>query len=171
MRTPSIASAIMLLVPLLVACPPENNDFPDMGPDPIEPVFPADISSWHQARGCRFSHEHELAYINVLVDAAAEEPYRELSPDFPYPIGATLVKPAYLDEDCTTITGYTAMQKISENTAPDGTGWRWQRLNADREVLEDGVIGSCITCHAHHCTPGQCGTPDCGYDLTCNEEL
>lgn len=141
----------------------------DMGPT-VDPIFPEDISGWAEARDCRFSHEHELAYIRVLVDPDAEVPYRELSPDHPYPEGATLVKPAYLDEDCTTITGYTAMKKLPIGASPEGNDWRWQRLDADRNVLEDGEIATCITCHRHHCTEPQCGYPDCGYDLTCNEE-
>ena len=134
-------------------------------------MFPEDISGWQEARSCRFSHEHELAYVRVLVDAAAEAPYRELSDDFPYPVGATLVKPAYVDEDCTIVTGYTAMQKLTAGSAPSGNDWRWQRLTADRQIVEDGEIATCITCHQHHCTEPDCGYTDCGYDLTCNEEL
>lgn len=151
----------------LLACGPAEEDETVVDADPI---FPADLSTWSEARPCGFTHEHELRYIRVVVDEAAEAPYRELSPDYPYPVGATLVKLEYDDEECTDLVGYTAMEKQPEGYSDDGNDWRWQRVTVDREVTEDGELPTCIACHEHHCTEGLCGYPDCGFDLTCAQE-
>lgn len=139
-------------------------------PSEPTPVFPEDLSTWHEGRPCGFTHEHELRYIRVLVDAAAEAPYRELSSDFPYSVGATLVKLEYDDEDCQTLIGYTAMQKREAGYSKLGNDWQWQRVTVNREVVEDGELRACIGCHTHHCTFPQCGYDRCGYDLTCGLE-
>lgn len=136
-----------------------------------KPIFPEDLSGWAEVRECGFTHEHELRYIRVLVDEQAEVPYRELSPDYPYEVGATLVKLEYDDPLCETIIGYTAMKKQSPGYSSVGNDWRWQRLTADRRVVEDGgELMTCINCHEHHCTPPECGYPKCGFDLTCGKE-
>ncbi len=135
-----------------------------------EPIFPSDLSGWKEGRACGFTHEHELRYIRVLVDAAAETPYKELSADHPYPVGATLVKLEYDDEACTKLLGYTAMRKEPAGYSAAGHDWRWQRVGVDRQVTEDGELKSCIHCHEHHCTEPQCGYAGCGYDLTCAQE-
>lgn len=150
---------------LLVGCWSEA----DPPPAP-EAVFPADLSGWAEARTCTHSHEHELRYIRVLVDAAAKAPYEQLNAEHPYPVGATLVKLEYDDADCTQLLGYTAMQKQAAGAYPTGNDWRWQRLTSDRRVIEDGALSSCISCHTHHCTQPTCGHADCGFDLTCGKE-
>lgn len=139
----------------------------DAGGEP-EPqaVFPADFDdTYHEARDCRGSHEHELRYVRVLVSHDAQGPYDALSPDMPYPVGATLVKPEYEDEDCETLLGYTAYRKLDEDENPAGGDWWWQRLDTERRVLEEGAPWRCINCHTVHCAPPY------GYDLTCAEEL
>lgn len=156
------------------SCGPGGDEMTTTDGGPLldaEPVFPPDISGWAEGRPCGFTHEHELRYVRVLVDAASEDPYRELTADHPYPVGATLVKLEYDDEDCTELIGYTAMQKQEAGYSEVGHDWRWQRVTAEREVVEDGELETCITCHEHHCTEPQCGYPDCGFDLTCAQEL
>ena len=135
-----------------------------------EPVFPADLSGWTEGRACGFSHEHDLRYIRVLVNDKAREPYKALDAAVPYPVGAALVKLEYDDEDCGTVVAYTAMEKQLAGYSAPGHDWRWQRLTADRKVLDDGEVKTCITCHEHHCTEPQCGYADCGFDLTCAQE-
>jgi hypothetical protein len=135
------------------------------------PVFPSDVATWQEGRPCGFTHEHDLRYIRVVTDEAAEVPYQALDAQYPYPVGATLVKLEYDDEDCTTLLGYTAMQKQQSGYSKTGHDWRWQRVDKDRTVIEDGEIDVCITCHQHHCTWPMCGYADCGIDLTCGQEL
>jgi hypothetical protein len=135
-----------------------------------EPVFAASVASWQQGRACMLSHEHELRYVRVVVDAAAAIPYAMLAPEHPYPVGATLVKLEYDDPGCTALLGYTAMQKQAAGSAPLANDWRWQRVDAKRRVLEDGAPNSCVNCHRHHCEEPECGFPKCGFDLTCGLE-
>jgi len=140
---------------------------PDAGRDAgLQPVFPTDVErTYTELRGCRESHEHELHFIRVLVSPSALEPYQALSPDTPYPVGATLVKLEYDDEDCAELVLYTAYRKLVKNANPAGGDWLWQRVSPEREVLDHGAPWRCINCHTYHCAPPY------GYDLTCAEEL
>lgn len=131
-----------------------------------QPVFPEDPElAWREIRDCRHSHEHELRFIRVFASPTAEEPYLALSPDVPYPVGATLVKLEYDDPDCTELLGYTALQKLEPGKQPAGGDWLWQRVNGEGEVEEEGAMSRCVNCHAVHCEPPH------GYDLTCAEEI
>lgn len=131
-----------------------------------EPVFPADFAEHYpEVRDCRHSHEHELRYIRVMVSESAREPYARLSPDTPYPVGATLVKLEYDDPDCAELVEYTAYRKLPAGENPPGNDWLWQRVSPERVVVEQGAPWTCITCHKYHCAPPY------GYDLTCAEEL
>lgn len=161
------ASLTRRAIPLLVLASLSCNGEPDAGP---KPVFPTDLSGWAERRPCAFTHEHELRYIRVVCDELADVPYQELSEDYPYAEGATIVKLEYDDENCTELLGYTAMQKQAAGYSDTGRDWRWQRVTVDREVVEDGELETCITCHRFHCTPPECGYEGCGYDLTCGEE-
>jgi len=143
----------------------------DAGPRPPptpgpQPVFPADLErTYTELRGCRESHEHELHFIRVLVSPSAIEPYQALSPDLPYPEGATLVKLEYDDDACSELVLYTAYRKLAPNANLAGGDWLWQRVGPERDVIEEGAPWRCINCHTYHCAPPY------GYDLTCAEEL
>jgi hypothetical protein len=152
---------------VLLGCEEGPDDVPDAGHEPARAaVFPADFADrYRETRDCRHSHEHELHYIRVLVSADAEAPYAALSPDEPYPVGATLVKAEYDDELCELLVGYTAYEKRAKGENPAGGDWWWQKLDADENVLEEGAPWRCINCHTVHCAPPY------GYDLTCAEEL
>ena len=136
-----------------------------------DPVFPEDVATWAEGRPCSFTHEHELRYVRVLVNDKARIPYRELSIDHPYEVGATLVKLEYEDSACSEVIGYTAMRKEASGYSEDGHDWHWQRVDAERNVVEDGAnLRTCISCHEHHCSWPQCGYQKCGFDLTCGIE-
>lgn len=160
----------LLLSVLAAGCSGPGNDDehadagpPDAGP---APVFPSNIErTYQEMRDCRQSHEHELHYIRVLASPSAQAPYTALSPDMPYPVGATLVKVEYDDEDCSERVLYTAYRKLALGENPIGNDWLWQRVSPEREVLEQGAPWRCINCHSYHCAPPN------GYDLTCAEEL
>jgi hypothetical protein len=138
---------------------------PEAGSGP-SPVFPADVAERYQEmRDCRHSHEHELRYIRVLVSESAREPYARLSPEAPYPVGATLVKLEYDDPECMELLEYTAYRKLEPGANPEGDDWLWQRVSREREVVEEGAPWRCVGCHRAHCAPPY------GYDLTCAEEL
>jgi hypothetical protein len=155
----------------LLACDeakPSRDAGHDGGPGEPVPraVFPADVAeSYREVRDCRNSHEHELHYIRVLVSHDAEVPYEALSPEQPYPVGATLVKLEYDEEGCETLLGYTAYRKLPKGEHPAGGDWWWQKLDEEQNVLEEGAPWRCLNCHTVHCAPPY------GYDLTCAEEL
>jgi hypothetical protein len=135
-------------------------------PPGAQPVFPESPELvWREIRDCRHSHEHELRFIRVFASPTAEEPYLALSPDTPYPVGATLVKLEYDDPGCTELLGYTALQKLEPGAQPTGGDWLWQRVNDTREVEEEGAMVRCVNCHQVHCDAPH------GYDLTCAEEI
>jgi hypothetical protein len=135
-------------------------------PSGAQPVFPENPDLvWREIRDCRHSHEHELRFIRVFASPTAEDSYLALSPEVPYPVGATLVKLEYDDPNCTTLLGYTALQKLAPGEQPEGGDWMWQRVNAGHEVEEEGAMTRCVNCHAVHCEPPY------GYDLTCAEEI
>jgi hypothetical protein len=129
-------------------------------------IFPLDFEAHYaEMRSCRHSHEHELRFIRVFASESAATPYATLSAEAPYPPGAILVKAEYDDGLCEEVLGFTAMQKLVEGENPDGGDWRWQKLDADLELLEDGAPLRCVSCHAQHCAPPH------GFDLSCAEEI
>jgi hypothetical protein len=133
-------------------------DAPSASPSPI---FPADYAdSYVEVRSCRKSADHELEQVRVLVDAEALGPYEDRAGSFPE--GAIVLKEQYDASDTTCsgpITQWTVMQRNGE--ASKRLGWDWQRVAANRRVIETNAP-SCHGCHAS-CS----GAPQAGYDFTC----
>ena len=134
---------------VLVAC----------GQDAATPAFRADYAaSYALVRDCRSSSDHDLHRIRVLADPAALAPYRDRTAGFP--TGAIVLKEEFdfADSDCTgPVIEWTVMEKLATT---DNLGWRWQRIDADRDVVTADEP-RCINCHTN------CGvTPD-GYLGTC----
>ena len=141
-------------------------------PSEPAPVFPAGaLATWLELRDCRLSHEHELRWIRVLASPTAEAPYTALSADVPYPSGAVLLKAEYDDATCSVPLGFTAMHKEAAGYWDEGHDWRWQKTDAERKVLQNGRLETCVGCHLLHCEPPTCHGGSCGFDLTCGEEL
>lgn len=156
----------LLLIVLLTAC--DDGAPADDADAGVVPAFPRDVeSAWTEMRDCRHSHEHDLRHIRVFADPGAEAPYAALSPDVPYPVGATLVKLEYELPGCKPeeFRGYTVLRKEPAGYAPDTGDWRWQAVDPDFEVVADGVIPRCVGCHRVHCKP-----PDYGFDFTCADD-
>jgi hypothetical protein len=128
------------------------------GGDPAEPGFPADYAaSYGEVRDCRASADHDLNQIRVLADPAAMAAY--LARDVDFPAGAIVLKEEYdfADDTCTgPIVQWTVM--VRDPAGP--VGWRWQRVDADRDVVSEDEA-RCTTCHA------TCGVPPDGYLGTC----
>jgi hypothetical protein len=150
---------LLLLALVLSAC---SDDAEPARPDPI---FPPDFeTAWKEARSCRFSHDHDLRSIRVFADAQAFEPYTLWSK--PYPVGATIVKIEYDDDQCTKVMGLSAMQKLPQGADPALGDWLWQKLDAKQQVIQsEDIPGRCIDCHEFHCRPPY------GFDLACGENL
>ncbi len=125
------------------------------------PLFPESYRAiYEEVRGCRRSADHDLEYIRVLVPPEVKAAY--LSREAPFPVGTLIVKEQYADSLCTDLAGFTAMRRAEAGYAPMGGDWFWQRLEADRRVLEQGRIARCTTCH-RACAEAP------GHDWTCAE--
>lgn len=134
------------------------------GPDETPPatsMIPADYASrFPQVRGCRMTFEHISSYgagtpsisnIRVVLSPAAMANYRVTGQTLP--VGSIVIKEEYADPSCSTIIGWTVMRKEPAGYDAAHGDWHWQRVRAsDRQVLEDGRVDRCISCH---------NTPDC----------
>lgn len=134
------------------------------GDSSVAPDFPDDYKqSYVEVRDCRKSGDHDLHFIRVLADPDARGPFLDRAT--PFPDGAVVLKEEYdfADDTCTgEILQWTVMVKNA--AASDRLGWDWQRVDSDRNVVEDEAP-RCFGCH-QSCT----GTPpEVGYDFTCAE--
>lgn len=149
--------AIALL--LAVSCSGTGDDDDD-GP---APDFPADYAATYvEVRDCRSSGDHDLNYVRMLADPAALAPYQNR--DAPFPVGSVVLKEEFDFTDTTCagpIKQWTVMTRLADGTAPTALDWRWQRVDADRNVV--GVdTPRCYGCHTG------CGVPsEGGYEGTC----
>jgi hypothetical protein len=151
-------SASSLLLPLLLAtagCPGDD--------EPLEPLFPEDYAATYtEVRDCRSGADHDLNNVRVMADPAALGPYTDRVS--PFPDDAVLVKEEYDfgDDDCTgAIVQWTVMVRGVAEDAPEGNlGWRWQRVDPDRNVMS-ADDPRCFDCHS------LCGVAPDGYDGTC----
>ncbi len=129
---------------------------------PTEAFFPADYeSTYTEVRDCRGSAEHDLNNIRVLADASGRIPYEERAE--PFPAGAVILKPEY-DFGDVTCEGepvqWTVMRRLAQGSSPDTLDWEWQRVDFDRNVVEEDAP-QCIGCHTG------CGVAPDGYEGTC----
>jgi len=136
---------------------------PETPPSGAAPSFPADYAaSYVEVRGCRKSADHELDFVRVLADPAALGPYTDRASAFAD--GAVVLKEQYEPSDDTCsgpIAQWTVMLK--NQAASKRLGWEWQRVTADRRVVEANTP-SCFGCH-RDCA----GAPAPGYDFTCTD--
>ena len=121
----------------------------------------------------RQSHEHELNHVRTVANAAAAEQFRRcvLDPaaadapcDEAFAPGSLFVKyeyelPGCLEQD---FKGISANLKLNPGEFPPGRDWRWQKLSARLDVIEDGAPQVCLLCHIDHC-----GETPYGHDLRC----
>ncbi len=110
-------------------------------------ILPGDYqASYLQVRGCRLVIGHNSNYLDVRVNnAEAQQAY--LAANGPLPQGSVVVAEESDAADCTGLTGYTLMFKDVPGYNAAAGDWRWQRLDDQRNVLEDGRVQSCISCH------------------------
>jgi hypothetical protein len=120
-------------------------------------LLPPDYQASYQvARTCRPSVQHWSNYIVVYANALAESDY--LAGNYPLHQGSTIVTAETDQANCTGVTGYTLMFKDVSGYDSSAGDWHWQKLDAQRDVLQDGRVQECITCHA------SCSQ----YDYTCS---
>jgi hypothetical protein len=141
----------------LAAC----SDPPDPPPGPPA-LFPVDYAeSYEEVRDCRQSGDHDLNIIRILADPAALGPY--LDRDAPFPVGAVVLKEEYdfTDNTCEgPIKQWTLMARLADESSPTTLDWRWQRIDAARNVVAEDEP-RCYGCHTG------CTADAGGYDFTC----
>lgn len=143
----SIAAAT-LLASLCGSCGPEAPAAPvSLVPDGYAARFT-------EVRGCRMTTEHAattpglvVSYIRVLTSPEAADAYRSNAPRLP--TGAVVLKEEYTDASCSRLRAWTLMRKEAAGYDSAHSDWHWQRVRAaDRAVLVDGRVSTCIDCHA-----------------------
>jgi hypothetical protein len=142
---------------LLGACPSDDGN--DDGP---APEFPADYaSSYTEVRNCRPSGDHDLNNIRILASPSALGPYQGRVD--PFPVDAVVLKEEYDFGDLTCagpVKQWTVMRRLPDDSSPDTLDWSWQRVDADRNVVDQDA-SRCIGCHQ------SCGVAPDGYEWTC----
>ena len=109
-------------------------------------LLPPDYqTSFQVARTCRLNVGHGSRYMVVYTNAVADAAYLAGTP--PLPQGSTIVTVESDKADCTGLTGFTLMFKDVSGYNPAAADWHWQRLDDQRDVLEDGRLQTCISCH------------------------
>ncbi len=100
-------------------------------------------------RDCRPSVDHGLVRITIKVDPALAARYQ--AGPYPFPAGSLIVKEEFADPACTDRLGWTLMEKQPDGYDDRHGDWRWQRLDAGGNLLEDGKLAGCASCHASGC--------------------
>lgn len=149
----SVIGALLAAVSF-VACGP--------GEEETQPFFPDDYElRYVEVRDCRQSGDHDLNNIRILADPTGASFYQDRDANFP--VGAIVIKEEYPfdDRDCTgVVSQWTVMQKLAEGSAPTALNWDWQKVDAERRVVEENPQ-RCAGCHS------SCGFPPDGFDGTC----
>jgi len=152
-----------LVLSLLLAVSGGCGDDPEPEPEPgPEPAFPEDYAaSYIEVRDCRQSGDHDLNRIRILADPVAVDIYQNR--DLPFPEGSVILKEEYEFDDMACagpLKQWTVMVKLADGENPEQLDWRWQRVDAERQVAAENEP-KCYGCHTG-CTP-EAG----GYDFTC----
>ena len=140
--------ALLPLCLALLSCGPEETP-----PPPTSLVPDGYGARFVEVRGCRMTSEHVattpdlvVSHIRVLTSPEAAAPYRMNAARLP--VGALVIKEEYADASCSRLRAWTVMRKEPAGYDAAHNDWRWQRVRAaDRAVLVDGRVASCISCH------------------------
>ncbi|MGD0839486.1 MAG: cytochrome P460 family protein [Polyangia bacterium] len=113
-------------------------------------TFPTNFES---VRDCRLNVGHNGSYMDVWANPVAAPPY--LAATYPLPAGSVVIAAQYgSDATCDGNSGidassYYVMAKEPSGYAPAANDWRWQSLDAQHHILQDGQLQTCISCHAN----------------------
>ena len=100
-------------------------------------VSPAGESVWNQLVE---AHQRMMEDGMEDVDAGAG--------DLQFDPGTVVVKAQYSDGNCSTLSGYTAMEKQEEGTTPTLGDWRWQFLDENGSCSDCNAGVNCSGCHS-----------------------
>ncbi len=130
-----------------------------------QPLFPANYAaSYVEVRDCRASTDHDLSRIRVLADPASRDAYEDRDQGFAKGTVLLKVEYDYADATCSgDILRWTVMVRETEGSSPDTLDWRWQKVDAQGQVVSDNEP-RCVGCHT------SCGMAPEGYLGTCTTE-
>ncbi len=115
-------------------------------------------SKFQEVRSCRVVPSHGLGYQRVLANDVAAAPYT--SGSYPLPTGSVVVAEQHVDASCMSLNGFYLMAKEKPGYDPTGGDWRWQELDLNQRVLQDGHLATCSSCHAQStCNDFLCSPP------------
>lgn len=107
-------------------------------------------STFPVVRDCRLVVGHQNSYEKVFANPIANEAY--LAPSYPLPEGSVVVAEQHGDSACNSLSGFLLMAKQSAGYDTSAGDWRWQRLDLNQRIEQDGKLQSCASCHAK-CLP------------------
>ena len=110
-------------------------------------LLPSDYQTSYQlARTCQLSVAHNSNHMVVYANALAESDY--LGGTYPLPQGSTIVTAETDQADCTGAHRLHPHVQRGAGYNPTAGDWHWQKLDDQRDVLQDGRVQDCISCHA-----------------------
>ena len=128
----------------------------DGGPAPSKPpvIFEKDFrQSYAQVRQCRAPGEHSgLNGFTVWVNHTGGESFGAIWQTPPsvkaLVDGAIVVKELYTSQDCepSSVDHWVAMRKETGFDPAHGD-WHWQEVSPAGDVISDGAVATCSTCH------------------------
>jgi hypothetical protein len=145
---PSLVASALLLGACFQDSTPQHSSF-----------LPLDYqSTFPTVRDCRLVAGHQNSYEKVLVNPTANEAY--LAPSFPLPEGSVVVAEQHSEPSCGSLVGYLLMAKQKPSYDSNAADWRWQKLDLNQRIEQDGKLQSCSSCHAK-CLPADyvCSPP------------
>jgi hypothetical protein len=141
---------LLAAVPVLLG---QNCGAPPVGgddDDAVEPLFPANYRTtfnmleYGASGDCRFGVEH-AATFRVWINDLGLEGYRNNATELP--IGTIVIKEEFGGNSCDDpgdLDQWRVMRKDRQGADPGS--WSWQRVLANRSVVEN-TNTSCISCH------------------------
>ena len=159
-----LVGVVFGIAAVLGACVEDDPPDPD-GPTAL--VTDIELPGLVEVVACKHSHEHDLRHVQIFADPKSAELFDDCvlgqNCEDPFPVGSLFVKREYEFEGCKPedLTSVTANLKLEPGALPEGGDWRWQRLDTDLTVVEDGAPVLCLACHEDHCSPPY------GHDLHC----
>lgn len=169
-RTLTVSTALvaLLLCACLSACLSACNSWD------ADASFPETYSeTYTQLHECKESEHPAADYVITWLSPEGAEAWEtmmegmmggaEAGGGVVLPEGTVLVKAQYDDATCSTLSGYTAMEKLAPSSNPELGDFRWQFLDADGSCKDCDAGASCSGCHT---------LPSCGlsFPYVCTSE-
>lgn len=111
---------------------------------------------------CQPSEHPKANYVMTWLNPEAVPTWeaRSMGEDVTFAVGTVSVKAQYNDEACSSLSGYTLMEKVSTEEGAANGGWKWQFTDENGSCNDCNAGSGCVSCHM--------GSPNC-VDLLCTQ--